>query len=60
MSGDVIECTVKTPPSSKQAALALAREQFVYCSDIVHQGVRSIEALAATLLNSKTWYFWWD
>lgn len=60
LSGDVIECTVKNPPSSRQSALALAREQFVYCSDIVHQGVGSLEALAATLMNSKTWYFWWD
>jgi len=60
MSSDIIECTVRNPPSSRQSALALAREQFVYCSDIVHQGVGSLEALAATLLNSKTWYFWWD
>jgi hypothetical protein len=60
LSGDVIECTVKNPPSSRQSALALAREQFVYCSDIVHQGVGSLEALAATLIKSKTWYFWWD
>ncbi len=60
MSGDIIECTVKRPPSSREAALALASEQFVYCSDIVHQGALSLEALAATLLDSKTWYFWWD
>lgn len=60
MSSDVIECTVRNPPTSPETALALAREQFVYCSDIVHQGVGSVEALAATLLRGKTWYFWWD
>jgi hypothetical protein len=60
LSIDVIECTVRTPPSSRQSALALAREQFVYCPDIVHQGVESLEALAATLLDGKAWYFWWD
>jgi hypothetical protein len=60
LSSDVIECTVKSPPSSRQSALALAQEQFVYCPDIVHQGVESLEALAAILLDGKTWYFWWD
>jgi hypothetical protein len=29
-------------------------------SDIVDQGCESISNLAATLLNSPYWYFWWD
>jgi hypothetical protein len=37
-----------------------AREQFSYCSDIVTQGAGTIDALAATLYNGKSWYFWWD
>lgn len=60
MSGDVIECIVERPPRTREAAMALAREQFLYCPDIVHQGVESMEALAALLLDGKTWYFWWD
>lgn len=60
MSSDVIECTVARPPETREAALALAREQFVYCPDIVHQGTQSLEALAATLQGARTWYFWWD
>ncbi len=60
MSHDIIECTVKRPPRSRGAALALAWEQFWYCSDIVEQGVGSVSALAATLLESPYWYFWWD
>jgi hypothetical protein len=60
LSSDVLECTVGRPPATREAALALAREQFLYCPDIVHQGVGSVEALAASLLTANTWYFWWD
>ena len=57
---DVMEFTVAKPPQTKGAALALAKEQFVFCPDIVHQGVGDVAALAATLLKSNYWYFWWD
>lgn len=57
---DTIEFTVENPPKTKEEALALAKEQFVYCSDIVTQGTGSISDLAASLLNSKYWFFWWD
>ncbi|WP_158305365.1 DUF4253 domain-containing protein [Opitutus terrae] len=60
LTGDVLECLVTRPPSTRQAALALAQEQFLFCADVVHQGTESIEVLAATLLNSEVWYFWWD
>ena len=60
IADDVIEFTVQSPPRTREDALALAREQYVYCADIVHQGVGSVEALAATLLNARVWYFWWD
>lgn len=57
---DVIECTVVRPPTSKEAAMKLAEEQFLYCTDIVDQGVGSISNLGASLVNAKFWYFWWD
>jgi hypothetical protein len=60
MSGDIIECLVRNPPSDRDAAIELAWEQYWYCQDIVDQGCRSILNLAATLLNSPYWYFWWD
>jgi hypothetical protein len=60
MTQDVIECTVERPPATREEAMALAREQFIYCPDIVHQGVETVEALAATLMKSRAWYFWWD
>jgi hypothetical protein len=60
MSNDVIECKVADPPRDREAAVELAWEQFWYCEDIVYQGCETIHNLAATLLNSPYWYFWWD
>ena len=60
ITGDVVQCVVTRPPSDRDASLRLAREQYVYCYDIVEQGVQSIAALAAGLTNSRYWYFWWD
>ncbi len=57
---DVIEMRVGSPPTTRDAALALAREQYAYCSDIVDQGCETLSNLAAALLKGKTWYFWWD
>lgn len=60
ITGDVVQCTVARPPTDREAALRLAREQYIYCYDIVDQGTETIAALAAGLVNSKYWYFWWD
>ncbi len=60
ISGDIIQCSVGRRPATREEALQLAREQYLYCDDIVSQGVGSVEALAATLLESDYWYFWWD
>ena len=60
MSGDVVECTVSRPPTDREAATILAWQQYWYCADIVEQGVETVSNLAATLLNSPYWYFWWD
>lgn len=59
-SSDVIECIVSNPPRDQDAAMALAWEHYWYCTDIVHQGVETVSNLAATLMNSPNWYFWWD
>jgi hypothetical protein len=60
ITSDTIECTVERPPTTREEALALAREQFFYCADIVTQGVQTVSALAACLIKSKYWFFWWD
>lgn len=57
---DIMEFSVSKPPTTKEAAIELAKEQYVFCADIVDQGVGDVFTLAATLLNSNYWYFWWD
>lgn len=60
LHNDLIECTVKNPPRDEAAAMELAWEQFWFSFDIVDQGYETVQNLAATLLNSDYWYFWWD
>jgi len=60
MTGDILELSVARPPTTDEAALALAREQYSYAPDIVQQGVEDVETLAALLKNGHAWYFWWD
>jgi hypothetical protein len=60
MSAAIIQCTVERPPATREAAMMLAREQFIYCPDLIHQGLSGFEVLAATLMKSRAWYFWWD
>jgi len=60
MSNDIVECTVARPPTTREAAVKLAWEQYWYCADIVDQGCGTVSNLAATLLKSDYWYFWWD
>lgn len=60
ITSDVMEFNVARPPATRDAALELAKEQYAFCSDIVHQGVGDISTLAAALHNSNYWYFWWD
>lgn len=54
------EMRVLSPPTTHEAAFALAREQYVYCPDLVEQDTGSILVLAQLLLRSPVWWFWWD
>ncbi len=60
VSHDVIEAIVQKPPQTERAAMELAWEQYLYCNDIVDQGVESVSNLGGTLINHDSWYFWWD
>lgn len=60
MADDVIELTVERPPMTPDDALALAQEQFLYAPDIIHQGVGTLQDLAAVLCGARVWWFWWD
>ena len=60
ISSDTINLRVAKRPKTRDDAIALAREQYLYCADIVDQGVQTISALAAALMANDWWYFWWD
>lgn len=60
IGGDVIELRVKRRPGDRAEALALAREMYLYDEDIVSQGTETFAVLAATLMASDRWFFWWD
>lgn len=57
---DIIEGRVTRRPTDRDSALALARELFAYCPDIVDQGTENLATLAAILMVSEWWFFWWD
>ncbi len=63
VGGDMIECVVERPPSTRDAALSLAREQLLYAPGSLDEfsgRIGSVPELAAALLNSRHWLFWWD
>jgi hypothetical protein len=60
MTHDTVEFMVSKPPTTKEAALLLARDHYLYCEDSVEQGTHSLDRLAAGLLEGEAWYFWWD
>ena len=60
ITDDVLEMYVKNPPKNYYEAHILAKEQMAYCDDIVFQGTMTVERLARGLINSTSWYFWWD
>jgi hypothetical protein len=55
-----LEFSVRKPVSGKDEALALAREQSLYCPDLVHQTYGTLDDLAASLMGAQDWGFWWD
>lgn len=41
-------------------ARRLARRMYAFCPDIVEQGTQTVRALARTLAQGQSFYFWWD
>jgi hypothetical protein len=60
LGADTINLRVSRKPATREEALELAREHYFYCNDIIDQGIGSYRALAAGLMASDWWYFWWD
>lgn len=60
LTGDTFEMFVENPPIKFEDTADLGMEQFIYCSDIVHQGVETMNGLRASLVRNTVWFFWWD
>jgi hypothetical protein len=60
IGGDVLNLRVTRRPRSREEALALAREMYLYDEDIVSQGTETFAMLGAALMASDWWFFWWD
>jgi hypothetical protein len=60
LSHDTMNLNVTRRPTTREAALELAREHYLYCDDIVNQGTGTLSPLAASLMTDDWWYFWWD
>lgn len=60
VASDALDIRVMSKPATREEALDLAREQYLYCNDIVDQGVGTLSDLAALLMQDDWWYFWWD
>lgn len=58
---DTLEFVLEKP-ISKEYAMEVAKEHFLFCPDRVEQCTSSgtIGEVADTLWQSKVWYFWWD
>jgi hypothetical protein len=60
IAGDTMNLRVSRKPVTPEEALDLACVQYVYCNDIIDQGVGSYRALATGLMAHDWWFFWWD
>ncbi|WP_294338547.1 DUF4253 domain-containing protein [uncultured Sphingomonas sp.] len=60
LDGATLNLRAARRPTDRTAALALTREQYLYCPDVIDQGVESLSALAAILMADDWWFFWWD
>jgi hypothetical protein len=60
IDGATLNIRVRRRPADREQALDLARQFYGYCPDIVDQGTGTLSVLAATLMESDWWFFWWD
>jgi hypothetical protein len=60
MSFDTMDLRVERRPQSRQEALDLAREHYIFCSETVGDGIGTLSNSAANLIQTMWWNFWWD
>jgi hypothetical protein len=60
LSADTIELRVSRKPATREEAVELARALYVYCDELIDPDTGSFCNLAASLMASDWWHFWWD
>jgi hypothetical protein len=55
-----ISVLAQRPPRTLESAQHLAAEQWAFCSECGGTGLRDVPGIAASLMNSPVWTFWWD
>jgi hypothetical protein len=60
MTSDSVELVVLRPPTTREGAILLERDQATYCCDADEQIGCKPGDMRAMLLNRHVWYFWWD
>lgn len=60
IANDTLNIRVTRKPETREEAIELAREHYIYCNDVIDQGVGTLSNLAAQLMQHEWWYFWWD
>jgi len=58
--GAVIRLLVERPPRSLEAAQRIAAEHRVFADECAGTGANDIPTIAASIVNSPVWTFWWD
>lgn len=57
---DTLEFEAARAPQTREEAIGLAREIYLYCSDTIDQGFETVSALAHSLMISRWRFIWWD
>jgi hypothetical protein len=57
---DRLNIRVARKPETREEALKLACEHYIYCNDAVDQRAGTLSNLAAQLMQHEWWFFWWD
>jgi hypothetical protein len=60
MAHGTLEFSVSRPPTTREDAYRLAQEHFLFCWDLGAEPGPTLDEVAAGLLASPFWSFWWD
>ena len=55
-----ISLLVDRPPRDIEHAQRIAAEHFVFCNECAGKGLSDVSSIAANLMETPIWTFWWD